>query len=233
MAYNPQLAVSTTYILPSGGLYATYHLLWEPETTIEVGNPTIDNLFGSLDVDSALSMPTRPMTFVFPFLIWERSEFATRCRLTRDFCLWKFGGTIHGNTYSTICICICISIVYIYIIDTFTLTFIAYLHIQISMHSKSKSIKPVTSGCTLNPAICTCHFRQVVGNVDWKMQYPDAVCMAYLPTFTTKSTELQDKYAIHWASEIGLEEVAFFVFKAALRHKIAPWSWHGCTKNGC
>ena len=31
----PQLAVYTTYILPSGGLYATYHLLGEPETTIE------------------------------------------------------------------------------------------------------------------------------------------------------------------------------------------------------
>ena len=31
----PQLAVNTTYILPSGGLYATYHLLGEPETTIE------------------------------------------------------------------------------------------------------------------------------------------------------------------------------------------------------
>ena len=28
-----QLAVYTTYILPSGGLYATYHLLREPETT--------------------------------------------------------------------------------------------------------------------------------------------------------------------------------------------------------
>ena len=25
----------TTYILPAGGLYATYHLLGEPETTIE------------------------------------------------------------------------------------------------------------------------------------------------------------------------------------------------------
>ena len=34
----PQLAVYTTYttyILPSGGLYATYHLLREPETTID------------------------------------------------------------------------------------------------------------------------------------------------------------------------------------------------------
>ena len=30
----PQLAVYTTYILPFGGLYATYHLLGEPETTI-------------------------------------------------------------------------------------------------------------------------------------------------------------------------------------------------------
>ena len=31
----PQLAVYTTYILPSGGLYATYHLVGEPETTID------------------------------------------------------------------------------------------------------------------------------------------------------------------------------------------------------
>ena len=37
MAYSiPQLAVYTTYILPSGGLYATYHLLGEPETTIDI-----------------------------------------------------------------------------------------------------------------------------------------------------------------------------------------------------
>ena len=32
----PQVAVYTTYILPSGGIYATYHLLREPETTIEI-----------------------------------------------------------------------------------------------------------------------------------------------------------------------------------------------------
>ena len=34
----------------------------------------------------------RPMTFVFPFLIWERSEFATRWipkMFSRDVC-WKF-----------------------------------------------------------------------------------------------------------------------------------------------
>ena len=39
MAYNPPIGsiyhLYTTYILPSGGLYATYHLLGEPETTIE------------------------------------------------------------------------------------------------------------------------------------------------------------------------------------------------------
>ena len=29
----------TTYILPSGRLYATYHLLGEPETTIDHGSP--------------------------------------------------------------------------------------------------------------------------------------------------------------------------------------------------
>ena len=36
MAYNPPIGsiyhLYTTYILPSGGLYATYHLLWEPKT---------------------------------------------------------------------------------------------------------------------------------------------------------------------------------------------------------
>ena len=31
----PQLAVYTTYILPSGGLYNPYHRLGEPETTID------------------------------------------------------------------------------------------------------------------------------------------------------------------------------------------------------
>ena len=31
----PQLAVYTTYTLPSGGFYATYHLLREPETAID------------------------------------------------------------------------------------------------------------------------------------------------------------------------------------------------------
>ena len=31
----PQLAVYKWYILPIGGLYGTYHLLREPETTIE------------------------------------------------------------------------------------------------------------------------------------------------------------------------------------------------------
>ena len=41
MAYNPPIGsiyhLYTTYILPSGGLYATYHLLGEPETTIDFG----------------------------------------------------------------------------------------------------------------------------------------------------------------------------------------------------
>ncbi len=39
MAYNPPIGsiyhLYTTYILPSGGLYVTYRLLREPETTIE------------------------------------------------------------------------------------------------------------------------------------------------------------------------------------------------------
>ena len=40
MAYNPPIGsiyhLYTTHILPSGGLYATYHLLREPETTIDI-----------------------------------------------------------------------------------------------------------------------------------------------------------------------------------------------------
>ena len=42
---TPQKAIYKWYILPIGGLYATYHLLEEPETTIEenpnffCGNP--------------------------------------------------------------------------------------------------------------------------------------------------------------------------------------------------
>ena len=38
----PQLAVYTTYILPSGGLYNPYHLLREPETTIELISRTLE-----------------------------------------------------------------------------------------------------------------------------------------------------------------------------------------------
>ena len=37
MEYNPPISsIYPTYILPSGGLYATYHLLREPETTIDI-----------------------------------------------------------------------------------------------------------------------------------------------------------------------------------------------------
>ena len=41
----PQLEVYTTYILPSGGLYATYHLLGEPETTIEEASNSSFEMF--------------------------------------------------------------------------------------------------------------------------------------------------------------------------------------------
>ena len=34
-----QKAIYKWYILPIGGLYATYHLLGEPETTIDKTNP--------------------------------------------------------------------------------------------------------------------------------------------------------------------------------------------------
>ena len=39
MAYNPPIGSIKWYILPIGGLYATYHLLGEPETTIEIPYP--------------------------------------------------------------------------------------------------------------------------------------------------------------------------------------------------
>ena len=34
--YIPYIPFFSTYILPSGGLHATYHLFGEPETTIEI-----------------------------------------------------------------------------------------------------------------------------------------------------------------------------------------------------
>ena len=46
MAYNPQLAVYATYVLPSGGLYATYHLLREPETITEFLLSQLDMVLG-------------------------------------------------------------------------------------------------------------------------------------------------------------------------------------------
>ena len=39
------LTVCTTYILPSGGLYATYHLLGEPETTIDIFHVAVLGIF--------------------------------------------------------------------------------------------------------------------------------------------------------------------------------------------
>ncbi len=43
----PQLAVYTTYILPSGGLYNPYHLLPEPEKSIDrERNCTAHSMFG-------------------------------------------------------------------------------------------------------------------------------------------------------------------------------------------
>ena len=45
MAYNPPSgSIYTTYILPSGGLSATYHLLREPETTIEILKHIVSDL---------------------------------------------------------------------------------------------------------------------------------------------------------------------------------------------
>ena len=64
MAYNPPIGsiyhLYTTYILPSGGLYATYHLLQEPETTIEF-------LFVSMEVTHVdPSQPKLCQALTFP-----------------------------------------------------------------------------------------------------------------------------------------------------------------------
>ena len=57
MAYNPPIGsiyhLYTTYILPSGGLYATYHLLGKPETTIDVKGGTVDG-------EPMVNKPVRP-----------------------------------------------------------------------------------------------------------------------------------------------------------------------------
>ena len=56
MAYNPPIGsiyhLHTTYILPSDGLYATYHLLGEPETTIE----KMISIIQGIQVDLNLSL---------------------------------------------------------------------------------------------------------------------------------------------------------------------------------
>ena len=66
----PQLAVYTTYILPSGGLYATYHLLGEPETTIDfwvrlkISPPVLNHHVVVQDVFSQQKI--RPWTRIVP-----------------------------------------------------------------------------------------------------------------------------------------------------------------------
>ena len=53
------------YILPSGGLYATYHLLREPETTIDIGG-------GSHPM---LQLPKKSHGPLFFQLKWEAKKF--------------------------------------------------------------------------------------------------------------------------------------------------------------
>ena len=45
----PQLAVYTTYILPSVSFFATYHLLGEPETTIDAVFQNDSSVHGFID----------------------------------------------------------------------------------------------------------------------------------------------------------------------------------------
>ena len=70
MAYNPPIGsiyhLYTTYILPSGGLYATYHLLGEPETTIDTDHFwslcfTLFQSFPSLKSRSHICAETLPI----------------------------------------------------------------------------------------------------------------------------------------------------------------------------
>ena len=70
MAYNPPIGsiyhLYTTYILPSGGLYATYHLLGEPETTIDLRH--FDKTHFSMNYDD-------PDWFMMGCLLLEKDSF--------------------------------------------------------------------------------------------------------------------------------------------------------------
>ena len=81
------MAVYTTYILPSGGLYATYHLLGEPETTNE----------GCFD--SPNSAPLRKVieTF-FHLLVQEQVGQALTARREGHVAV-KFGGSRNALSY--------------------------------------------------------------------------------------------------------------------------------------
>ena len=77
MAYNPPIGsiyhLYTTYILPSGGLYATYHLLGEPETTIEEMIQMILQIFQSrFDTDQILLVEQMVGSFGEP---WKKKQF--------------------------------------------------------------------------------------------------------------------------------------------------------------
>ena len=55
------------YILPIGGLYATYHLLGEPETTIELWNP-MGNSKSFPTMERFLPAPNRIFSTQFSFM---------------------------------------------------------------------------------------------------------------------------------------------------------------------
>ncbi len=57
---TPQKAIYKWYILATGGLYATYHLLLEPKTTIDSSLRTAGSLFKGLMGTSIASMPSTP-----------------------------------------------------------------------------------------------------------------------------------------------------------------------------
>ena len=76
MAYNPPIGsiyhLYTTYILPSGGLYATSHLLGEPETTIDYMGIMMNHDKDPYKTTSR--MESKSVVFVLSWLKW-------RCRI--------------------------------------------------------------------------------------------------------------------------------------------------------
>ena len=116
----PQLAVYTTYILPSGGLYNPYHLLGKPETTID--NPRfLQSLFRTCSIGDVRGWGKDAGTN------FHCSRDGHRCHTPIDV----IGGFIYCNAWFN---CVFIHIIYIYLKNNYIYMYIYISYIQLIIY---------------------------------------------------------------------------------------------------